>query len=228
MKQNNNHIALIFMHIPKTGGMSLRNMLFEHFSEEEVYLHYPTEGRPEPPKNPPKLISGHFYYGIHRQFEPFSYSYVTIVRHPLERLVSHYRYIFPQLKHPPSFSSFIETERLRNLQTKYVAGGSADFKKAQENLKHFLVCGVTEMFIETAFLLKKELNLQSIHLRRDNITAKKEPAVEITSAIAEKVKKLHALDFMLYRIVKSKLEKEIARLAENEKQMLRQMRQQLS
>ena len=39
-----------------------------------------------------RLVMGHFQYGIH-EFLPQEYTYVTIVRDPVERVISHYNYL---------------------------------------------------------------------------------------------------------------------------------------
>jgi hypothetical protein len=92
------------MHIAKTAGTAFREAIVENYKRSEVAYLYP---------DPPGLLSdnlalltldqcaslrlviGHFQYGIHRFF-PQQSSYVTIVRDPVARLISQFRYSLEQ------------------------------------------------------------------------------------------------------------------------------------
>ena len=93
--------AILFMHIPKTAGTTFREAIIENYKYSQVAYLYP---------HPPgllisnlgllpleqranfRLVMGHFQYGIH-EFLPQDYTYVTIVRNPVERVISHYHYM---------------------------------------------------------------------------------------------------------------------------------------
>jgi hypothetical protein len=92
--------ALLFMHIAKTGGTAFRKAILENYKQSEIACLYP---------NPPgflhddlrllplrqranfRLIIGHFQYGIHLLL-PQQSTYVTIVRDPVSRVISEFRY----------------------------------------------------------------------------------------------------------------------------------------
>ena len=92
------------MHIPKTGGSSLRDSLFQVYRRgEQLHLYDSPDpdiihadefpGLPEARRAQPRLILGHFYYGLHEHV-PRPSRYLTIIRDPLERVASlyhHYR-----------------------------------------------------------------------------------------------------------------------------------------
>jgi hypothetical protein len=93
--------TILFMHIPKTAGTAFREPMMENYKHSQVAYLYP---------HPPgflvsnlgllpleqrarfRMIMGHFQYGIH-EFLPQEYAYVTIVRDPVERVISHYHYL---------------------------------------------------------------------------------------------------------------------------------------
>ncbi|MGI8961718.1 MAG: DUF4118 domain-containing protein [Bryobacteraceae bacterium] len=93
--------TILFMHIPKTAGTAFREAMIGNYKHSQVAYLYP---------HPPgflvsnlgllpleqrarfRLILGHFQYGIH-EFLPQEYTYVTIVRDPVERVISHYNYL---------------------------------------------------------------------------------------------------------------------------------------
>jgi Sulfotransferase family len=93
--------TILFMHIPKTAGTAFREPMMENYKHSQVAYLYP---------HPPgllvsnlgllpleqrarfRMIMGHFQYGIH-EFLPQEYTYVTIVRDPVERVISHYHYL---------------------------------------------------------------------------------------------------------------------------------------
>jgi hypothetical protein len=93
--------TILFMHIPKTAGTAFREAMTGNYKHSQVAYLYP---------HPPgflvsnlgllpleqrarfRLVMGHFQYGIH-EFLPQEYTYVTIVRDPVERVISHYNYL---------------------------------------------------------------------------------------------------------------------------------------
>src|SRR4026208_2316272 len=86
---------LYFLHIPKTAGMSFTNFIKSQFA--------PSESNPDVNlsdfiKTPPeqiakyKFIAGHFFYGVD-DFIKQKPVYITMLRDPVERTISHYAHI---------------------------------------------------------------------------------------------------------------------------------------
>ncbi len=93
--------TLLFMHIPKTAGTALRQTILKNYRKSEVaYLYPEPPGFPSPnlrdlplsQRTQFRLVVGHFQYGIHDDM-PNEYWYFTVVRHPVERVWSHYHYL---------------------------------------------------------------------------------------------------------------------------------------
>lgn len=92
--------TILFMHIAKTAGTAFREALEENYKQSEIAYIYPDPPgflyenlRPLPleQRRAFRLVIGHFQYGIHDYF-PQPWTYVSIVREPVSRIVSHYRY----------------------------------------------------------------------------------------------------------------------------------------
>lgn len=93
--------TVLFMHIAKTAGTAFREAITANYKQAEIAYVYP-----DPPGFPIadlrqlplqqrswfRLVIGHFRYGVH-EWLPGESSYITIVRHPLSRVISHYLYL---------------------------------------------------------------------------------------------------------------------------------------
>lgn len=91
--------TLLFSHVPKTAGTSLRSLAQAH--TPDVVFAYEGQlalGNPDlafmqrfRAGSMPRLVMGHFSYGVHRLLG-IAPRYVTVLRDPIERIVSLYRY----------------------------------------------------------------------------------------------------------------------------------------
>ncbi len=95
--------VLIFLHVPKTGGTSLKEFLKSKYERENYYeiawnsetglrgMDYLNQfiALPQAKRDRFDLILGHFPYGLHK-FLSRPCMYVTLLRNPLERLLSFY------------------------------------------------------------------------------------------------------------------------------------------
>src|SRR5690606_28789070 len=110
-----------------------------------------------------KIIHGHYWFGIHEHINrPFSY--FTVLRHPVERVVSLYYYLTSiegkryDRYRAMTLDEFVMNKIEANIQTGFLSGSinKPSVLKAVRNLrKHFDVVGTTEQFDETLFLLGK-------------------------------------------------------------------------
>lgn len=100
-------ILNIFTHIPKTGGTTLRTVAdvqYEPHQIVEVYgphiadaQHY-LSGLPSEVRRDALWLRGHISFGCHAAFER-PYRYITLLRNPLDRVISLYNYILRDRGH---------------------------------------------------------------------------------------------------------------------------------
>jgi len=98
MKKYNSNQPLISLHLPKTGGRSFR-IILETWFGQNLYDHYASNNTlptHHPTDTPFSCIHGHFNskqaFGA-LDYYPKNKQYVTLLRDPLKRQISYYRYM---------------------------------------------------------------------------------------------------------------------------------------
>jgi len=123
-----------FLHIPKTGGTSFAKMIDGHYSKNEIlpYQIWPdlVEAWPLNVKDY-KLVRGHFGHGLHHIFGRNNMRYLTMLRDPVDRMISQFNHItidykFNNWNFNFPYSSLEEMIQKRphvlaNIQTRYLA-----------------------------------------------------------------------------------------------------------
>jgi len=153
---------------------------------------------------------GHLPYGVHRRFSR-PCNYITMMRDPVERIISLYFYL-QHAKKPPAhymvkrmdLDQFVRSEDYRgntsNLQTRYFCGGQTpNLEQAKETLhRKFLVVGITERFTESLDILKQKLNWGSFDYQKKNVTRNRPTRYDFSPSTIDKIINLNNLDYELY------------------------------
>ncbi len=116
--------TVVFMHIPKTAGTAFREAIVGNYRRSQVAYLYP-----DPPGFPCELgslpleqranfqlVLGHFHFGVHH-FLPQPATYITIVRDPVSRIISHFRYLIKDEKGGMNASPALLAELLERRAT---------------------------------------------------------------------------------------------------------------
>jgi hypothetical protein len=93
--------TVLFMHIPKTAGTAFREAIAANYKHFEIAYLYPTlpgflvddlRLLPMEQRRCYRMIIGHFQFGMHEAL-PQESQYITVVREPTARVLSHYAYL---------------------------------------------------------------------------------------------------------------------------------------
>ncbi|WP_167747056.1 sulfotransferase family 2 domain-containing protein [Cohnella luojiensis] len=245
--QNPNELV-VFAHIMKTGGSTLRvNFLVQQYeSNQSVGLKFPEEVIEEAMKESTKYISGHFGFGLYTGLYmggenhkmlinsdfPRPLHYITLLREPVDRIISLYYDILRTFPGHPTvinkdLKEFVETKNVfyePNQQTLLITGGIPDFNLATKRISNdFKVVGITELFNESVFLMKKELGwdkITSLHLHnpKHNDNPKRQKRDQISRELIEFIERSNSLDIQLYQFAKEYLIQRINSLDLNTKE----------
>jgi len=196
--------VVLSIHIPKTAGVSLRNILKEHYGTG-FFLHYweitDSQGA-VCEKIPPEAgcVHGHYHADLLVDRFPGA-SLVTWVRDPVERVVSSYyhRLRDPDWRHPVcrdlherrlSLSEYASLPLVRNEMTAYFAS-----KKPRD----FLCIGIVEKFEPSLERMAQLLGIPEVKPRRDNVNpAKVTEFYELTPFVRREIEALNEQDLVLY------------------------------
>lgn len=146
MQQIDPGTFIIFLHIQKTGGITLQRMLRRRLGKSlkaraagllaEKNKPATVEQELQQKKNADRYVVGHFCYGIH-QFLPRPYTYMSFLREPVARICSLYCYFqanptayyhhHAKNKSLEEFALQTQLMELDNGQVRFLAGDSKDF-----------------------------------------------------------------------------------------------------
>jgi hypothetical protein len=227
---------ILLTHIPKTAGSSIREAVFTPFIEEGRkrlqggwdLLTMDTDF---------SFLRGHYPYGIHwpRPSLWGDTRYFVMLRHPVERAISHYYFIrntsHENFKHPSlpdaeahSLVDFYRLPRYQNMQVRYVSGlhyyhlkrlihlrgplkGRA-LRAAKNHLDSgYEAFGLAERFKDSARLFAAQLGVEAtIPDRRHKKTPDRPSRDNLDSNTLRALRDLNAVDVELYDYAVSKFE----------------------
>ncbi len=235
---NTRENVVLFLHIPKAAGTTMRNIVDRQYRPGEVYqvlLAHPNFFAQMPPEQRAsyRAVQGHILYGFH-ELVPHPTTYITLLRDPVERIISQYYYIRRQRKTRPPFDQVNSrnmslheyvcsnmASALENEQTRLLAGQSgvyeindtlerptrADLEKARHNLQHhFAVVGIQERFDDTLLLLHQALGWNKLWYRRQNVTHNRPLRDDCPPETLERIKQMNMLDIELYTEMRARFD----------------------
>jgi len=223
---------LIFLHLPRTAGTTFVRILERQYGADAVLDVYDsTFGEEVAARTELEqvcVITGHFYFGIHTHLSG-PCRYVTFLRDPVERVVSHYHFV---RRHPdhylyPTASTSTLAEYVtscgaaepNNDQARLLAGrdlASSDgtwspemLPAAIQNLDDLFTIGLTEDFDASLIAMQGLFGWRRPFYVPQNIGARANDT--LPSEIGDLIRAYNALDVELYKHARERVEVELAR-----------------
>lgn len=214
-------------------------VLARQYAGKPVYKLYepdaPTQFRalPQAERDGYACIMGHMRFGIHRALSGQEFTYFTILRDPVQQIVSSYYFFvkqrgnwrYDQLK-DLSFEDYLVTERAGERQTRMLTDRE-DFAvttrineplppealdAAKHNLRtYFGVVGLMEEFDLTLLLLQRALGWQNIHYVQRNVNQARPKTV--TPEMLALIEQHAQTDLALYAFAKTYFQEQVERFA---------------
>lgn len=213
----------VFVHIPKTGGSTIRTVLSRAYGIDKIYgisssfpdeLEYQQKIIAGIKDKRIRLLPGHYPFGVHEILK-IPCRYFTMVRNPVERVISDYYFAFKadyHAYHQEICKGNITLERYLldpelkvgvELQSFLLLGEEYKSKLAEEYLqKQYAFVGVAEKFEESMLLFAKYFRWQvPLYLKR-NVSSHKESSFYDRSLVFQKnykaLKARYRVDFECY------------------------------
>ena len=208
-----------FVHIEKAAGTT-----FIHLLRQNFFLKY-VDVRPLSEKsnrtftmqdlkkyliiNPfLKCIGGHAVVPYNNfADELFDVRFVTLLRNPIFRYISHYQYWVEKRGKRISFDEFLTIDWVKNFQIKKIAGVE-DLKKAKSIIKdRFFLVGIAEEFDEFLIHLQKKIlpHVFCPYYKMVNVGRHNTLKNDILSKYHDQIVEKNKLDIELYNYVKYRI-----------------------
>lgn len=238
--------TVIFLHIPKAAGTTLHDIIDRQFEAGSIFSNnkvvaarlgqdwnrMPAEQRWEiarseliqltdAQKARLNVIKGHMVFGWH-EFLPNPCVYITLLRDPLDRVISLYYYIHQLEGHYLRDEIMSKNMGLKdfvssglswsadNGQTRMLSGvgdgigwgqcSDETLEVAKRNIReHFALVGLFERFDETVLLLRKRFGWRMPFYVKRNVTRRRSAKRDIPDETREAIIRHNKLDVELYR-----------------------------
>jgi hypothetical protein len=216
---------IAFVHIPKTAGGTLKSVLSEALGREALhdsgnYLRDPetTVAQSFPLRRGQRITIGHVPYGLYRERLPGDTRYITLLREPVDRVISHYyRHLAGKAGTlPDALESGMP--QLTNLMTRFLCGhidilgelpdGALDDAKA--NLEGFTFVGFQERFDESLLLLLERIGVPQLAYGASRHVSESRPSLDDLAEEERAIIAAHnQLDVELYRWARGRFDAEL-------------------
>ena len=240
--------VVAFVHIPKTAGGTVKGMMsaggsgyrvmdsgnFFRDAETAKIAHKLTSAAGR--ARGPVIAIGHVPYGIYRSHLPSGARYVTFLREPVDRVMSHfYRHVMnwdggaklrfagvDSLERALTDTDLPEIRNLQpalnNLQTRCLCSDPSPLGRlpdsaldeAKGNLREFAFVGIQEQFIESLVLLQRALDLPLVPTTDRHVNLYRPSVDDLPDNERKLIEEHNHLDTELYRYGRTLFEERVA------------------
>lgn len=236
-------VPLVFAHIPKTGGTTLNNLLLRQYPRDLTFVMNDSNPResvdayrsiPKDLRKIYQLIIGHGAATL-RQDIPQPYCMISLLRDPIERVVSFYYYAREKHDHPLkndilsqglTLEDMIQqkksSEMLNYMVFRFSGKTWRDYTDpnpeeaydlAVENLEtYWSLVGTLEQFDEFLFLLAYRYGWTAPYYDRKNENKQKPLLDELSASSINVIQEVNQLDIRFYNFVKTRFTKQLEQL----------------
>lgn len=230
-KNKNKETTLLFLHIPKCAGTTLtEEILTKRFSSKEIIVFYELgttalidmlKAMSKREQRTVRCIAGHFAYGIHKFYNARPCSYITVLREPIDRVISHYYYVLRRTDHylhkevtekGIDLKQYVESGmslELDNGQTRILAGigqgapfgksSEAMLEKARKHLDRFDLVGITEEFDGFLEILGRKMGWKISRIADKNVTQNRTQINNLDKDTLAVIEHYNRFDLELYQ-----------------------------
>lgn len=230
---------LVFVHIPKTAGTTLHKILSHQYPAGRTWIRHDAGGPwsaaeldplREGSERRPELIMGHLSTGLHRQVA--GVRYLTCLREPVARLVSHYHHALHETDHylhetvvnrRLDLAAYVRSGlsgELSNGMTRMLAGiedfhgaipAPSDLQRAKDLMEsHFDGVILTERFDEGVLLLAESLGWKTPYYIRRKTGRYSARSTAPDAETRRIIEEHNALDLELYRWARERFEAQVS------------------
>lgn len=214
--------ALIYIHIPKCAGTTMMSILRNNYGSQ---FHHVPIGKWDKfrGRQGTKCLAGHLPYGLHRHL-PGEYIYATMLRNPVDRVVSLCRFVQRFKKHrwhnmasKMSLVEFVKSSNMadmRNGMTRWLSGRQdvgrkrstgpvteSDFERAKIHLQRMPIVGFVETFDESLAIFAHMLGWSDISYEKRMVGKYQSVLRKVRRAVRD----VNEFDARLYDWARTKL-----------------------
>jgi len=216
---------LVFIHLRKTAGTTIAYVMRRQYRGHAIDLDAPSieaanqiwNAMPVEQRGRIQCVRGHLPFAP-ELFAPRATTCFTILRDPVERVVSEYYFNLhnPTIRHHAALvreritlDQFVSSERfaeVHNAQTRMLGGAKTGIgpddllNLAIANLRERIaMVGISERFDETLLLCRAILGWRRLIYRRVNINRRRPPLAALAPSTRATIERLNSLDRELYQ-----------------------------
>lgn len=256
MSKDPQHGPAFFLHLPKTGGSSIRTLINANYSSDEMLSLYGSQPEifdscmavDKIQRAQLKLVQGHMPYGVHDYLGFPEKRYFFFLREPVARMLSdvehskrHASHGFHHLLAAPELSLKDRIERAktlvyyRNNMTHFLSGTFftrdvtiSDFHLALTRVRQSEFVGITEQSELSLLLMARKLGWEHVIPHKCNVSPTS--TAQLMEKYDDECKSCLEYDTQLYQAAQERFEEDVSRhgqlLLEAAEQMTEMLSQQ--